>query len=88
MEGKYLWTLIYGHPFGHRIVKEINGAAFQVDYVLLGFEEGKILTGYKNPRDIASFYLEKSVELVAVKPGEEGAFYVKSFEEGTVPGFR
>jgi 2-dehydro-3-deoxygluconokinase len=69
------------------MVKEINEAAFQADYVLPGLAEGEILTGYKNPRDIASFYLDKGVELVVIKLGPAGAFYKTAAEEGTVLGF-
>jgi 2-dehydro-3-deoxygluconokinase len=69
------------------MVKEINEAAFQADYVLPGIAEGEILTGFKEPREIASFYLEKGVELVVIKLGAEGAFYKTATEEGTVQGF-
>lgn len=69
------------------MVKEINEAAFLADYVLPGIAEGEILTGFKEPREIASFYLEKGVELVVIKLGEEGAFYKTAKEEGTVRGF-
>ncbi|MDN3017960.1 sugar kinase [Paenibacillus sp. BSR1-1] len=70
------------------MVEQINAVAFRANYVLPGITEGEILTGYKNPRDIASFYLESGVELVVIKLGEEGAFYKTAFEEGTVPGFK
>ncbi|MGG1677866.1 sugar kinase [Neobacillus sp. NRS-1170] len=70
------------------MVEQINAVAFRANYVLPGISEGEILTGYKNPRDIASFYLESGVELVVIKLGEEGAFYKTAFEEGTVPGFK
>ena len=62
-------------------------SAFQADYVLPGIAEGEILTGSKVPREIASFYLEKGVELVVIKLGAEGAFYKTATEEGTVRGF-
>ncbi|WP_040205783.1 sugar kinase [Neobacillus jeddahensis] len=70
------------------MVKHTNDAAFQADYVLPGMAEGEILTGYKQPRDIASFYLEKGVKLVVIKLGETGAFYKTTSEEGTVPGMK
>jgi 2-dehydro-3-deoxygluconokinase len=70
------------------MVKYINAAAFHSNYVLPGIAEGEILTGYKNPHDIASFYLEKGVELVVIKLGEAGAFYKTSSEEGTISGFK
>ena len=70
------------------MTKHINEAAFQADYVLPGITEGETLTGYKDPCDIASFYLEKGVKLVVIKLGGEGAFYKTASEEGTVPGFK
>jgi 2-dehydro-3-deoxygluconokinase len=70
------------------MVKQINEAAIQADYVLPGIAEGEILTGYKNPRDIASFYLDKGVKLVVIKLGGAGAFYKTTSEEGTEPGFK
>lgn len=70
------------------MISYINEAAFQANYVLPGLAEGEILTGYKQPHDIASFYLEKGVELVVMKLGEAGAFYKTAVEEGTVPGFK
>lgn len=69
------------------MVEEINAAAFEANYVLPGITEGEILTGYTDPRAIASFYLEKGVELVVVKLGPDGAFYKTALEEGTVRGF-
>jgi 2-dehydro-3-deoxygluconokinase len=69
------------------MVKEINEIATQANYVLPGLAEGEILTGFKEPRDIAAFYLDKGVELVVIKLGPEGAFYKTAQEEGTVPGF-
>jgi len=70
------------------MVKHINEAAFQADYVLPGIYEGEMLTGYKEPRDMASFYLDKGVKLVVIKLGSTGAFYKTTSEEGTVPGFK
>ncbi len=69
------------------MVKEINEVAFQSDYVLPGLAEGEILTGFKNPSDIASFYLDKGVELVVIKLGPTGAYYKTAADEGTVLGF-
>ncbi|MFL6555240.1 MAG: sugar kinase, partial [Bacillus sp. (in: firmicutes)] len=69
------------------MVKEINDVAFQADYVLPGINEGEILTGFKEPREIASFYLEKGAQLVVIKLGAEGAFYKTATKEGTVRGY-
>ncbi|ALC84285.1 2-dehydro-3-deoxygluconokinase [Bacillus gobiensis] len=70
------------------MVTVINKAAFQANYVMPGLTEGEILTGYKNPKDIAAFYLDRGVELVIVKLGEEGAYYQSKSEEGIVSGFK
>lgn len=70
------------------MITVINKAAFAANYVMPGIKEGKILTGYKNPHDIAGFYLDKGVELVIVKLGEEGAYYQSKSEEGIVSGFK
>jgi len=70
------------------MITVINETAFQADYVLPGIHEGKILTGYENPADIAKFYLDKGVKLVVVKLGGEGAFYKTAANEALVSGFK
>lgn len=70
------------------MVKETNLIAFEADYVLPGVNEGELLTGYNNPRDIASFYLEKGVKIVVIKLGEKGAYYqTANNDSGTVEAF-
>ncbi|XZF76982.1 sugar kinase [Bacillus sp. AL-1R] len=69
------------------MIEVTNECAFKSDYVLPGIHEGEVLTGYTNPRDIASFYLEKGVKLVVVKLGSKGAFYKTDTEEGIVAGY-
>ncbi|MNC56549.1 2-dehydro-3-deoxygluconokinase [compost metagenome] len=66
----------------------INGLAVQADWVMPGVGEGKLLTGYSTPRDIAAFYLDKGVKLVAVKLGPAGAYFRTTDQEGVVDGFR
>ncbi|MDP1439120.1 sugar kinase [Priestia megaterium] len=70
------------------MVITINEAAKQANYVLPGIEEGKILTGYENPEDIASYYLDAGVELVVIKLGEQGAFFKTAKEQGMVEGIK
>lgn len=70
------------------MVDVTNEAAFHADYVLPGIHEGKLLTGYDKPQDIASFYLEKGVKLVVIKLGEQGAFYKTLQDEGIADGFK
>lgn len=70
------------------MVEVVNSMACQADWVLPGAGEGKILTGYSEPRDIAAYYLEQGAKLVTVKLGPEGAYYRTLTEEGVVEGFR
>ncbi|OQM46100.1 2-dehydro-3-deoxygluconokinase [Anoxybacillus sp. UARK-01] len=70
------------------MIRMVNEYAFKSDYVLPGIEEGKLLTGYTKPSDIADFYLKRGVKLVVIKLGSKGAFYKSCDEEGYVPGYR
>lgn len=74
-------------PSKQEMIEVTNQLALEANYVLPGISEGEILTGYKDPRDIASFYLDKGVEIVIIKLGERGAYYKSSKEEGTVHPF-
>ena len=51
----------------------INDLAVKADWVFPGLDEGMMLTGYTTPEDIASFYLDKGVELVSIKLGALGS---------------
>lgn len=55
------------------MITEINRLAALADYVMPGEEEGYILCGSRNPKDIASFYLEKGAGCVVIKMGARGA---------------
>jgi sugar/nucleoside kinase (ribokinase family) len=55
------------------MVGTINEIAVQADWVLPGISEGRILTGATNPADIARWYLDRGVSVVAVKAGPQGA---------------
>lgn len=70
------------------MIEVVNSLACRADWVLPGIGEGKLLTGRSEPRDIAAFYLDRGVKLVAVKLGPEGAYYRTPTEEGIVEGFR
>jgi sugar/nucleoside kinase (ribokinase family) len=65
----------------------INSLAFLADWVLPGFEEGKLLSGKDTPEEIAKFYLDSGVSLVVIKLGAEGAYYSTAQEAAYVPGF-
>ncbi|MDP4096225.1 sugar kinase [Paenibacillus sp. P96] len=66
----------------------INDLSAYCDWFLPGIGEGKILTGYTEPHDIAAFYMERGVKVVVIKMGAEGAYYKTAGEEGMVKGFK
>ncbi|CAH2918849.1 MAG: 2-ketogluconate kinase (EC [uncultured Paraburkholderia sp.] len=59
-------------PSRAAMVEGLNALA---DWVLPGIGEGEILTGYTQPEDIASFYLERGARGVIVKLGAAGAYF-------------
>lgn len=61
-----------------------NEIASQADVFLPGINEAEILTSYRDPRDIALYYLDKGVKCVVIKLGEQGAYYKTATEEGKV----
>lgn len=65
----------------------LNRLALHADWVLPGLEEGRVLTGFDTPPDIAAFYLDRGALAVVVKLGEQGA-YVRTADgaSATVPG--
>jgi 2-dehydro-3-deoxygluconokinase len=69
------------------MIDTINRLASRADWFLPGLAEGRLLTGYADPRDIAAYYLERGASLVVVKLGPEGAYYRTATEENRVPGF-
>ncbi|EJL88319.1 sugar kinase, ribokinase [Herbaspirillum sp. CF444] len=75
-------------PSQEVMAQKLNELAFKADWVLPGLSEGKILTGYSEPRDIAAFYLDKGVKQVVIKLGAEGAYFRNAVEEGVVTGVR
>jgi len=54
--------------------------------VLPGLSEGRLLTGFEDPADIAAFYLDLGVEAVAIKLGPHGAYYRTSLDQGFIAG--
>lgn len=69
------------------MVRVINDIASKADIVLPGIGEGKILTGYDKPEEIAEFYLNNGAKIVIIKTGAKGAFVKTKLEEFTVPAF-
>jgi 2-dehydro-3-deoxygluconokinase len=70
------------------MVNTINELALQCDWFLPGISEGKVLTGFDNPEEIADFYLNKGIKLVVIKLGADGAYYKTKSEKGFVRGFK
>lgn len=65
----------------------INQLASLAHWVLPGIEEGRLLTGYDGPEDIAAFYHARGAKVVVVKLGKDGAFYSAGGERGHVAAF-
>lgn len=66
----------------------LNDIASKSDIVLPGINEGKILTGFDKPEDIAAFYLSRGSKYVIIKTGEDGAYVRTQKESYMVPGFK
>ncbi|CAB3810447.1 sugar kinase [Paraburkholderia fynbosensis] len=75
-------------PSRAEMVSQLNELAKYADWVFPGLCEGEILTGRTDVREIAGFYLERGARGVAVKLGEDGAYFRTEQEEGVVPGVR
>ncbi|HFF2281240.1 TPA: sugar kinase [Pseudomonas aeruginosa] len=73
-------------PSERRMIAEINALAAHAHWVLPGLEEGRLLSGWQEPADIAEFYLDMGVDAVAIKLGPSGAYYRDAHGEGLVPG--
>jgi dehydrogluconokinase len=69
-----------------QMISEINRLAALAHWVLPGLSEGRLLTSYDDPADIAAFYLDQGVEAVAIKLGPHGAYYRTQLDEGFVAG--
>ncbi len=69
-----------------QLISEINRLAALAHWVLPGLSEGRLLTGFEDPADIAAFYLDQGVEAVAIKLGPHGAYYRTHLDEGFVAG--
>ncbi|MHA3903428.1 sugar kinase [Castellaniella sp. WN] len=63
----------------------VNELAALADWVLPGLEEGRLLTGEREPEMIARFYLERGARVVVVKLGPDGAYYDDGTRGGRVP---
>ncbi|SMG06132.1 Sugar or nucleoside kinase, ribokinase family [Paraburkholderia susongensis] len=73
-------------PSRAAMVEGLNALAALADWVLPGIGEGEILTGYTQPEDIASFYLERGARGVIVKLGAQGAYYRTASDAAVIVG--
>lgn len=64
----------------------LNELASLADWVLPGFDEGRVLTGCETPEGIADFYLEHGAKAVIIKLGPEGSYY-RGVISGTLESF-
>ncbi len=64
------------------MIREINRLAALAHWVLPGLGEGRVLTGFDAPADIAAFYLDQGAEAVVIKLGAGGAYYRTPLEQG------
>ncbi|WP_458717428.1 sugar kinase [Pseudomonas gregormendelii] len=69
-----------------QMVTETNRLAALAHWMLPGLSEGRLLTGFEDPADIAAFYLDQGVEAVAIKLGPHGAYYRTHQDQGFVAG--
>ncbi|SDU93981.1 sugar kinase [Pseudomonas mucidolens] len=67
-----------------QMVRQINSLACLAHWVLPGLSEGRLLTGFDEPADIAAFYLDQGVEAVVIKLGPHGAYYRTRLDQGFV----
>jgi 2-dehydro-3-deoxygluconokinase len=70
------------------MIETINSLAAKCDMILPGIEEGLILTGSKEPEDIAAFYQNLGVKTVIIKLGSKGAYVQTEDESYVVEGFK
>lgn len=66
------------------MIREINRLAALAHWILPGLGEGRVLTGFDNPVDIAGFYLDQGAEAVVIKLGASGAYYRTQQAQGLV----
>lgn len=76
-------------PSQEIMVETLNGLAAKADLVMPGVGEGEILTGSRNPEQIADFYLQRGAKAVVVKLGTKGAYGKEADgKEFTIPCFK
>lgn len=70
------------------MVEVLNQLSEYADLILPGEEEGEILAGTTDNKEIANFYHNLGVKIVIVKNGSEGAYYSDGNDSCQVSGFK
>ncbi len=65
----------------------LNDLAIRADWIFPGLSEGSILTGYTKTEDIAKFFLDQGVKLVALKVGAAGSCLFTNSQRYDLPIF-
>ncbi len=73
-------------PSRTEMIECLGRLADAADWILPGIDEGRLLTGRSEARDIASHYLDRGASFVAVKLGAEGAWCATPTEQRHVAG--
>ena len=68
-----------------QMIRDINGLAAHAHWVLPGLSEGRLLTGFDTPADIAAFYLDQGSDAVIIKLGADGAYFRTADDQAFVP---
>ncbi len=70
------------------MVATLNALSEGAETVLPGIKEGRMLTRRETPQEIAAFYHARGTKNVAIKLGEQGAYYSqRDGETGYIPAF-
>ncbi|MCD8510784.1 MAG: sugar kinase [Bacillus sp. (in: Bacteria)] len=78
-----LRTTLWSEKRARKVLKEFIALA---DVVLPGVDEGEFLYGTRDPEEIGQHCLNAGANLVIVKVGEKGAWYINREESKLVPG--
>lgn len=70
------------------MIQCLNQLAESSDWIFPGLSEGQLLTGLREPSEIADFYLARGCSVVVVKLGADGAYYASHESRGFVAGVR
>ena len=66
---------------------DMRGAFGQTDYLFANREEGQLLTGRKEPEEIAEVFLECGAGCAVIKNGRKGCYIKNGKEAFAIPGF-